>query len=290
MRTCLIGLSTALLVVIVSACGGGGSSTSSSSGSGSPGGGEAPSSGVAAPAALVHEGRFSACLDPSFPPMESIEGSEPVGFDVDLATAVAEEWGVEPSFQKTQFTGLLPAVASERCDVAWSAMFITPERTANFPAVPYLKTGSVLMVSGGNPDGVESPQDLSGKTVTTESGTEYPARLKALGKELEAEGMAPPKVQTYPTQSEAAQQLVVGRAAATLTQDTEAAYRETQLPGEFSVGFRYPADDTFGVYYQKSKPELGKALKEALMALKEDGTLDELAEKYGIPAEQLIAG
>src|SRR5947207_5769273 len=83
------------------------------------------------------KGSFKYCNDPTFPPMESKTTSgKPVGFDVDMANAIAKLWRVKASFVGTAFTGLLPALAAHKCHVVLSGIFITPDRTAKFPAVP----------------------------------------------------------------------------------------------------------------------------------------------------------
>jgi polar amino acid transport system substrate-binding protein len=232
------------------------------------------------------KGSFSVCMDISFPPMEyfATPGStKPIGFDVDLATAVAKLWGVKAKFVGTAFTGLLPALQAGRCTVVWSGIFVTPDRTKSFPAVGYMKTHRALLVQGGNPKKIKKPADLSGKTVATEAGTKYVDALNALDAQLKAAGKPGLNIQTYPKASDAVAQLVVGRADAVLTQDTEAAFRIGQLKGKIEIAYLYPQSDTFGVYYRKQNPAIGPGLKSAIAALKANGTLKRLANKYHLP-------
>src|SRR5215467_7239622 len=95
---------------------------------------------------------FSYCDDPTFPPMESTTTSgKPVGFDIDMASAIGKLWGGKATFVHTAFPGLLPALAAHKCDVVISGIFITPDRTKQFPAVSYMKSHRALLVQGGNP-------------------------------------------------------------------------------------------------------------------------------------------
>jgi polar amino acid transport system substrate-binding protein len=238
------------------------------------------------PNQLVRDGEFSTCMDISFPPMEYYEdasGKTPVGFDVDIVRSVAERWGVEPVYRQTGFDGLLPALSSGRCDVVWSAMFVTPERTKRFAAVPYYRTSRVLLVRNGNPEGISSPEDLAGKTVAAEAGTTYITDLDKLNSELAADGKDMTDIQGYPKATDAIQQLIVGRADAVMTNDTEAAFQDKQNEGQFETAYAYPPNDTFGVYYPPAKKDLGRALEEALEALKEDGTLERVAKVNHLP-------
>jgi polar amino acid transport system substrate-binding protein len=280
----VVALVCLLAALVLAACGDDEDTDGSGSGSGS-GSSEQTDLKLKAPTGLVADGKFTACMDISFPPLEYTEGgsSTPKGFDVEVIRAVADAWGVEPVYKNTQFDGLLPALSSGRCDVAWSAMFVNPERTKTFPAIPYYKTGTVLLVQEGNPSDISSPEDLSGKVVAAQNGTLLLEGAKKLAKEMAAEGKTPPDVQGYPKATDLIQQLVVGRADAAVTQDTEAGYRAKQNPGQFEVAYQYPDKETFGVYHRKDATELAAALEEALRALDENGTLRKIAEQEGVP-------
>jgi polar amino acid transport system substrate-binding protein len=251
--------------------------------------GETAASGQAsgsAPAPIADEGKLTACMDVSFPPMEYFDSAgsrTPVGFDVDLISAIAKQWGVTPQFSETSFDGLLPALSGGRCDVVASGIFITEERTATFPAVPYLKSRRVLLVREGNPEGIGSLEDLSGKTAATQVSTEYEKTLRQLDKDLKAQGKPGINIQTYPKASDAVQQLVVGRAVAVYTQDTEAAFRAKAQPGQFEIAYEDPSAETFGIYHRKEEAELGDGLESAVEKLREDGTLAEIAKRWGLP-------
>jgi polar amino acid transport system substrate-binding protein len=239
-----------------------------------------------APAPVADEGKITACMDVSFPPMEYFESAgarTPVGFDVDLITAIAKQWGVTPQFSQTSFDGLLPALSGGRCDVVASGIFVTEERTKTFPAVPYYKSSRVLLVRSGNPEGIKTLEDLSGKTAATQVSTEYEKTLRKLDKDLKAQGKSGINIQTYPKASDAVQQLVVGRAVAVYTQDTEAAFRSKAQPGEFEIAFRDPEAETFGIYHRKDEAELGTGLEEAVDKMRQDGSLADIAKRWGLP-------
>jgi polar amino acid transport system substrate-binding protein len=250
---------------------------------------DAPSAGkagVAAPGPIAKAGKITACMDVSFPPMEYFESAgnrKPVGFDVDLVSAIAKQWGVTPQFSETSFDGLLPALSGGRCDVVASGIFVTEERTATFPAVPYFKSRRVLLVRQGNPEGIKALEDLSGKTAATQVSTEYEKTLRKLDKDLKAQGKPGIRIQTYPKASDAVQQLVVGRAVAVYTQDTEAAFRSKAQPGQFEIAFADPAAETFGIYHRKDQTELGTGLKTAVDKMRQDGSLAEIAKRWGLP-------
>src|SRR5438034_7664605 len=192
-------------------------------------------------AAAPIKGSFKFCSDPTFPPMEyKTTAGQAVGFDIDLANAIAKNWKVKAKFVETGFTGLLPGLAAKRCTVVISGIFITPDRVAQFPAVAYMKTHRALVVQAGNPKRIKGPNDLSGKTVAVQAGTKYEEYLKALNDEFKSSGKDQFTLQSYPGDTDAVGQVIVGRADAVLTQDTSGAYQKKQNPGKLATRDRVP--------------------------------------------------
>ncbi|MGY4526805.1 ABC transporter substrate-binding protein [Pseudomonas sp. TE21394] len=231
---------------------------------------------------FVSSGNFQVCSDPTFPPMEFFEKAgdrEPTGFDADLINALAKHWGVKPRFVVAEFTGMLPGLEAKRCDAVISGALITPERIQKLSAVPYLASSTIVFGRGDSNLKLNSLEDLSGKVVAVQSGSRYVTIMEKLNGQLSAAGKTPAVVQTYPKGSDVAQQILVGRAVAGLSQDTELAYRELQTPGQFKTLFVFPEKDVFGAYLRPS-PDDEKAVRQALSALKSDGTLKAIAEKW----------
>ncbi|MGZ4379451.1 MAG: transporter substrate-binding domain-containing protein, partial [Gaiellaceae bacterium] len=166
------------------------------------------------------KGSFRYCSDPTFPPMESTTtAGKPVGFDIDMAAAIGKQMGGTARFVHTAFSGLLPALGAKKCDVVISGIFVTPDRTKQFPAVAYMHSHRALLVAGGNPKHITSVAGLKGMHVAVQSGTKYEAFLKSKQKAL---GFT---LQSYPGDTDAIAQILLGRADAVLTQDTEGAYQ-----------------------------------------------------------------
>jgi polar amino acid transport system substrate-binding protein len=230
------------------------------------------------------KGSFKYCSDPTFPPMElATTSGKATGFDIDLASALAKYWKVKANFVKTGFTGLLPALASKRCNMVISGIFITPDRTKQFPAVSYMRSHRALVVQAGNPKRIKGPNDLAGKTVAVQAGTKYEEYLKALNEQFKSSGRAQFTLQSYPGDTDAMAQLLIGRADVVLTQDTSGAYQKKQHPGKLAIAYLFPESDAFGIYYRPADKKLGAALRGAIKTFKKNGTLRKLATKYQIP-------
>ncbi len=249
----------------------------------------APAAFAAAPS-FVKGGSVTLCTDPTYAPMEFFlhpGDKAPVGFDIDLARALAARWGAKLRVVTMQFSGLLPGLDAKRCDMLLSGMFVTKARTAKFSAAPYLRSSMVLLTKAGT-KGIKTPEDLSGKVLSVQAGTIYEKRAHALAAAVKAKGRPAITVQSYPGGADAIQQLMTGRAAAAITQDTEAAYRGVAQPGVFATAYVYPATDQFGVYFAKNAAD-AKMVDADVAALRKNGTVAKLAAKWHMPASDATA-
>ena len=249
----------------------------------------APSIASAQPS-FVADGDFSICVDPTFPPMEYKENASdatPVGVDVEVTNALAEQWGAKASFITMDFNGLLPSLQAGRCDAIISGITLTAERQKTFDGVGYLNTFIVIIANAGAP-ALKGPEDLAGKTIAVQSGTTYLARMEKLNETLTANGLEPMILQQYPKQTDAIQQLQVGRVLGVVTQDTEVAFREFQDPGKFSTIWRVPQDavEPYAIYIQKNETDKAEVQK-AVTALLSSGKLREIVDKWKLSPDQL---
>ncbi|MBC3456959.1 transporter substrate-binding domain-containing protein [Pseudomonas mosselii] len=235
---------------------------------------------------FIADGEFKVCSDPSFPPLEFFEKAgdkDPIGFDADMVRALAKHWDVRPGFFVTEFTGLLPGLEANRCDAVISGTLITPERTQKLKAVGYLATSNVVIGSSKSTLKMTSLEDLSGQVVAIQSGTNNVKIMSELNNRLAAAGKPQATVQTYPKQSDAIQQLLLGRAAASISQATEYAYRDLLNPGQLQTLYTFPEKQIFGVYIRPIEGNV-KALEQALAALRRQGEMKTIAEKWKLPS------
>lgn len=239
---------------------------------------------------FVSDGTLRVCMDPTFPPMEFFAetgAAEPSGVDVDLTRALARHWGVEPAFLTMEFTGILPSLASGRCDAAISGMLLTEERQQSFDGVGYLNT-FIVVAGRADDEPLDSADDLAGRTIAVQSGTTYLARMEELNESFAARGLPPMTIQQYPNQTDAIQQLQIGRVSGVVSQDTEIAWRELQMPGMFRLLWTVPQDsvEPYAVYFPKS-PEDHAAVTAGVDALIADGTMAAILEDWALSSDML---
>lgn len=250
---------------------------------------------VPAPTGLITAGKLTDCVDIEYSPMEffpSADVTDPnlaIGFDVDAARAVADAFGLDLEVYSSKFDTLIPDLQAGRCDIVWSALYLSEERLKVADGVGYMKTGHVLMVPAGNPKGIDSPESLCGLTIAIQSGGLVESRSAAASKACTDAGKPAITIQGYQKVSDELQQIVVGRVDAVWETDSAVADFMLKNPDAYEVAYSFPRDDTYGIYYTKGNTSLGDALTAALKALKASGKLAEIAGEYQLDAGTLEA-
>jgi polar amino acid transport system substrate-binding protein len=279
------------VVLIVAACSSAGSSGTPTQAGGTPSGTQAGPTAdatpvtVAPPTDLITAGTLTDCVDIEYPPMEFFppdvtDPNQAIGFDVDAARAVADRLGLAIEIRNTAFDALIPDLQAGRCDIVWSALYVSEDRLEVADAVPYMATGQVVMVKAGNEPGITQESDLCGKTISIQGGGLVQTRAEAASEACEDAGAEPIDIQAYETVAEELQQIIRGSVDAVWETDTAVSNFMLEHPSEYEVAYALPRDDNYGVYYGKGKTDVGEALQAAIDALKADGALAAIAQQY----------
>ena len=117
---------------------------------------------------LIEENKLIVGISPDYPPYESLENGEMVGFDVDMMAELEKYLGVEVEFEQMTFSTIVDAVNLGQVDVGVSGFTYDPERQVLF-SDPYLESAQVILTK--NDSGIESAADLNGKVVGAQLGT-----------------------------------------------------------------------------------------------------------------------
>lgn len=209
---------------------------------------------------------------PTYPPFESEENGELVGFDIALIKKIAEAEGFEVEFSVMQFDGLIPALKAGQIDVVVGALSITDKRmeSVNFSNAYYESGLSIL----AKPDsGITSFEDLKGKLIGIQKGTSsYNYMI--------ANGIEDQNIKQYSDISTAYSALENGGVDAILydnpsnidylnKQETDAEIVGDILAGEF-----------YGIAVNKDKEELLQKINDGLAKLQENGEYEKLFDEY----------
>ncbi|MEM9154801.1 MAG: basic amino acid ABC transporter substrate-binding protein [Cyanobacteria bacterium P01_F01_bin.33] len=214
--------------------------------------------------------------DTAYPPFEFVnEEDEIVGFDVEMFDAICEQVNCTATFQTAGFDGIFAALAAGEYDAVASAVTITEERArvVDFSR-PYLNAGQVVTVpADSSADGVDALKD---KTIGVQLGTTG---------DLEASNYtSDDNVKRYQTIDLAMAALAQGDIDGVIADaPTSADIIAKEFSDELKIVGEPFTTEFYGIAIQKSTPEMTEAFDAAIAALIEDGTLAEIAEKWGLP-------
>lgn len=260
-------------------------SACSSSGGSSPS--AAASAGtIAAPEAIKTAGKLVWCVDVSYPPEEfyAEDGSTAQGSDVDIANEIGKRFGVSTQIDNTGFDGIIPALLAKKCDLVISGMNSTDERKKQVDFVDYFKVGQGLLVPVGNPKGIQTLDDLSGKAIAVQLGTTNKDALDAKNAELKAAGKAEMDILTFEKDTDAFQQLALGRVDVFSTDSPVVAFYNSkpENAGKFEIGGTPIDPAPIGIAVRKEDTELKTAVQAAIDAIYADGTMKAITDKWGM--------
>ncbi|MGN6578538.1 MAG: ABC transporter substrate-binding protein [Bordetella sp.] len=235
-------------------------------------------------AATLKAGDLQVGMEISYPPFESWDKGKVVGFDPELAQALAKAMGDKASFVDTKFTGLILGLGSEHFDVVISGMYVTPERQAQADALPYGKTGALILVRKGSAKLPKTEQDLCGMKVGLEQGTTWVKALQTLSAQTcVPAGKGAIAVSEFPSAPEASQALLSGNVDAQLEIAGAARMFAERTKDRLVISspeLVYP--QTLGMYVKKGNTQLMDALKKAMATIRANGEYGKLLKKYNI--------
>ncbi|KDE38965.1 Lysine-arginine-ornithine-binding periplasmic protein precursor [Nitrincola lacisaponensis] len=218
---------------------------------------------------------FKVANSGAYPPFSFVDTSgNVVGFDVDIAKALAERMGVDVDIQTSPWSGIVAALAGGRFDACICSMSVTEERQRAVDFTDsYYSSGLSVWVRSDNDD-VNSLDDLQGKRVGStigETGNQWAVE----------NGQGKWRNQTFQGLPDMLTGLTTGRVDAIIADDVPVyvALAESDLAIKMvDVGElpRWPA----AISIQKNKPELLAALNTALEEIKADGTYQSIVDKW----------
>lgn len=201
------------------------------------------------------------------------DDGELVGFDVEVAAAIAEKLGVTASFVEVPWEGIFAGIDAGRYDIAANGVEITDERGEKYDfSVPYGYIRTALVVRGDNED-IASFEDLAGKKTANSIDSTYMTLAESYG--AEAVGVS--------TLDLTIENVLNGRADATLNAEVSI-YDYLTIRPDANIKIVALTDEASEVAIPMPKGEdsesLRAAIDKAIEELGEDGTLSAISEKY----------
>lgn len=222
---------------------------------------------------------------PEFPPFEmrgGPNGTDVVGFDVDVAKAIADQAGLPLKIVEMDFDRLLPALAEGKVDLVLAALTINDERRSLVDfSVPYYKATQVALILAGGPV-PESKEELKGMRTAALAGT--------TGFAVAEELTASDKIRSVASPQDAAVDLMNSQVDVAIIDEQPAILLAERNPELYLIRPEFP-EEFYGVAVRKGDAKLLETVNQALTAISADGRYDQFVEQWliypaGKPAEE----
>ncbi len=196
-----------------------------------------------------------------------------VGFDVEVAQAIAAKLGVTATFVETEWDGIFAGLDAQRYDIAANGVEITDERSEKYDfSTPYGYIRTALVVRGDN-DTIHSFEDLNGKKTTNSIASTYMILAESYG--ATAVGVD--------TLDQTIQMVLSGRADATLNAEVSV-YDYLSVHPDANIKIVALTEEASQVALPVRKGEdsatLLTAINQAIEELANEGELTRISEKY----------
>lgn len=214
---------------------------------------------------------------PDYPPYEFFDTSsgteEIVGFDIDIASLIAERLDFELEVSGMDFNGLIPALQAGRVDFVMAGMTPTPERleNADFSEIYFDAQNTIVALSDSE---ITTVEDLADTRLGVQLGSIQEGDANAL---MEAD----PSITVVPLNriGEIIQEIKTGRIDAAIIEDTVAAGFVESNPELMFTVIESEGESGSAIAFPKDS-ELVDEFNTVLAELAADGTIEALVVKW----------
>jgi polar amino acid transport system substrate-binding protein len=216
--------------------------------------------------------KIRVATDATWPPFEYVNDQthEIEGFDIDLFNAIAEKENLDIEFINVGFDPLLAGMAQGTYDAAISSITITEERAEDMLfSDPYYAAGQLVVVQKDN-------TTITGKdTLTGNVG----AQIGTTGA-MEIEKIPAATLKTYDDIGLAFQDLMNGQINAVVSDNWLALGYVAKNPDELKAVGDVFTSENYGIAVAKGKADLLAKINAGLAAVKSEGLIEELSQKW----------
>ena len=218
---------------------------------------------------------FTVGFDQDFPPMGFVgEDGEYTGFDLELAQAVCDKMGWEFVPEPIAWDAKDAMLESGAIDCIWNGFTINGREDDYTWSDPYLDNSQVFVVRADS--GIESAEDLAGKTVDVQTDSSAQAALED-NQELSSTFGNLQVIADYNT---GFMELESGVVDAVAMDIVVASYQIESRDADFVILDDVISTEEYGVGFAKGNEAVRDQVQTALEELAADGTMAEISTKW----------
>ena len=222
---------------------------------------------------------FTVGFDAEFPPYGyKGENGEYTGFDLELAQAVADMEGWELVKQPIDWDAKDMELSSGTIDCIWNGFTMDGREDQYTFSTPYIDNSQVFVVPADSD--VKTAEDLAGKNVGVQKDSSALAALESEDHKALMDSFA--NLTQYADYNTAMMDLEAGGLDAVAMDVGVADYQLASREGEFRKLEKPLASEVYAIGFLKGNDELKDKVQEDVYKLYDDGTVDKIADKYGL--------
>ena len=222
---------------------------------------------------------FTVGFDAEFPPYGyKDENGEYTGFDLELAQAVADMEGWELVKQPIDWDAKDMELSSGTIDCIWNGFTMDGREDQYTFSTPYIDNSQLFVVPADSD--VKTAEDLAGKNVGVQKDSSALAALESEDHKALMDSFA--NLTQYADYNTAMMDLEAGGLDAVAMDVGVADYQLTSREGEFRKLEKPLASEVYAIGFLKGNDELKDKVQEDVYKLYDDGTVDKIADKYGL--------
>ncbi len=209
-----------------------------------------------------------------FEPMDyTDENGEWIGFDADLGKAFAESLGVAAEFQIIDWDNKISELEGKTIDVVWNGMTLTDDvKAAMECSNPYFNNAQVVIVPKEKAADYQTAESVKGLQFAVENGSAGMEQVEALGASYTP--VLDQATALLEVSSGTADAAVIDYLMATAMVGEGTSYAHLTYTAELN-------SEEYGVGFRKGS-DLAAALNDFFKSAYADGTMQQIADTYGI--------
>ncbi len=226
---------------------------------------------------ILQRGTLRIGLDPGYQPFEMTDKKgNIIGFDIDIAKALAKAMGVKLEIVNTDFDGIIPALLTNKFDIILSGMTVTQTRNLQINFVdPYIIVGQAIILSKKLEGTVKSYKDLNDPKYTVAS------RIGTTGEMATKRMISKANYKSFDKEADGAMDVINGQSDAFIYDLPFNVIFMAQQGSDKIVLLDKPFTyEPLGMGIKKGDPDFLNFLNNFLRQIKADGTHERIYNKW----------
>lgn len=226
---------------------------------------------------LVKDGTLTMVTEATYPPFESLDGNKVVGFDVDMAQAIADKLGLKLEVKQMDFELLVAAVeAGTDCDIAVAGMGVTDERleSVDFSDLYYSDELAIAVLKTSGITAANLDDMIGTGKIAVQTGTTGEAQMK--------EDYPNATIVSLTKTNDCFAGLLTGEYVAVCTNAAVVKSMIAGTYGDATIVKSIATGEEYAIAISKEDTALKAAINKAIAELQADGTIEALLAKWGL--------